>query len=346
METYPGYRAVIYFRNTLEEYYMIDLESLPEKLSPITNFTAEQMNAKAVEDMTGWTVIDNCIYCIGGLKKDRNYIFTVGMNLHKYNTTNSNSTWELILPQRNLRGYTPFVFAFGRKIYVIGGNLFISGDECENPTWTYGGEYYNLDSQTWSYLPNLTHIDIESLSSCKAAAVNETTIVFYSVCTGLLLLYDLEKENLINEGELYHPDLKFVGLDQFKQYAGCQTLYQIAIYVKAVVCDSTLYWLNNDLRLYGYDYVRKEWFRSNSLELSWGLFLDPDCLAYTPRLFCLSDDTFVAICRVTHEELGMAIIEVKKEPPSLSVSLKFSHIFPVDTSDQVDPDSGMAIDAT
>uniref|UniRef100_A0A0V0HSX8 Putative ovule protein n=1 Tax=Solanum chacoense TaxID=4108 RepID=A0A0V0HSX8_SOLCH len=174
--------------------------------------------------------------------------------------------------------------------------------------------------------------------------MDETTIVFYSVCTGLLLLYDLEKENLINEEELHHPDLKLVGLDWFKQYAGGKTLYHIAIYVKAVVCDSTLYWLNNDLRLYGYDYVRKEWFRSNSLELSWPLCLDPDFLVYAPRLFCLSDNTFVAICRVTPEELGMAIIEVMKEPPSLSVSLKFSHKFPVDTSDDgVDPDSGMAI---
>ncbi|KAH0667300.1 hypothetical protein KY290_029448 [Solanum tuberosum] len=280
METYPDYRAVIYFRNTLEEYYMIDLESLPEKLSPITNFTDEQMKAKAkaVEDMTGWTVFDNCIYCIGGLKEERgNYIFTVGMNLHKYNTTNPNSTWELILPQRNLRWYSPFVFAFGRKIYVISGNKFIPGDECENPTWTYG-------------------------------------------------------------------DLKLVGLDRFKQYAGGKTLFFIANYVKAVVCDKTLYWLNNDLCLYGYDYVRKEWFRSNSLKLSWPLCLDPDFLVYTPRLFCLSDDTFVAICRVTPEELGMAIIEVKKEPPSLSVSLKFSHKFPVDTSDDgIDPDSGMAM---
>ncbi|KAH0659575.1 hypothetical protein KY289_028323 [Solanum tuberosum] len=345
METYPGYPAVIYFRNRLEEYYMIDLESLPEKLSPITDFNAEKMKANAVEDMTGWTVIDNCIYCIGGLKEEKgNYIFTVGMNLHKYNTTKPNSTWELILPQRNLRWYTPFVFALGRKIYVISANKLIpAGDECENPNWTYGGEYYNLDSQTWSYLSNLTHI--KNIESCKAAAaVDETTIVFYSVCTGLLLLYDLEKENLIHKEELHHPDLNLAESNRFKQYAGSETLFNIANYVEAVVCDSTLYWLNNDLCLYGYDYVRKEWFRSNSLELSWSLSLDHRYLVYAPRLFCLNDDTFVAICHVTLEELGMAIIEVKKEPPSLNVSLKFSHKFPVDTSDYgVDPDSGMAM---
>uniref|UniRef100_M1CZF7 Uncharacterized protein n=1 Tax=Solanum tuberosum TaxID=4113 RepID=M1CZF7_SOLTU len=61
------YPAVIYFRNGLHEYYKIDLDSLPERLSPIANFT---------EDFPVWTVIDECI---GGRKEanETNH-FTVG----------------------------------------------------------------------------------------------------------------------------------------------------------------------------------------------------------------------------------------------------------------------------
>ncbi|KAG5630567.1 hypothetical protein H5410_002284 [Solanum commersonii] len=85
METYAGYRTVIYFRNGFDEYYMIDLESFPEKLSPITNFTAEQMKVveqrTAVEQRTGWSVIDECI---GGIQEEKGKnIFTVGLyNIH------------------------------------------------------------------------------------------------------------------------------------------------------------------------------------------------------------------------------------------------------------------------
>uniref|UniRef100_M1DHE8 Uncharacterized protein n=1 Tax=Solanum tuberosum TaxID=4113 RepID=M1DHE8_SOLTU len=343
MEIGAGYRGVIYFCNGFGEYYRIDLNCLPERLSSIANFTAEKS--------VGWTVIDECIYCIGGMKGEYSP-FTVGMNLNKFTpTTNSNSTWELILPHRNLRWYNPFVFAFGRKIYVISGNKLIPDCKCESPDWTYLGEYYNLDSQTWTYLPKLTqhssNID-ESLSAFGIHAVmDKTTIVFYIVFTGLLLLYDLHEEKWIHEEELHHPNMKLAGSDLFEQCAGGETLSYIANNIKAVVCDSTLYWLNNDLCLYGYDYVQMRWFQSNSLEgeLTWQLFLDPKYLVYIPLLFYLDNETFVAICRVTNEELGMAIIGVKREPLSLNVSLKFSRNFPVDTSagDGVDPYSGMAM---
>lgn len=120
-----------------------------------------------------------------GRKQAKPNQYTVGMKLNKYNTTIPNSTWDLISPNRNLRWYMPSVFAFGRKIYVVSGFPFIF--DCyegkENADWeTYWGEEcYNLDSKTWSYLPKLTHIDIESFSGFKTTVMDKTTIVFYSL---------------------------------------------------------------------------------------------------------------------------------------------------------------------
>jgi len=124
--------------NGLHEYFKIDLDSLSDKLSPIANFTTESS--------PGWTVIDECIYFIRGIKEvNETKHFTVSMN---FTTTNSNSTWELISHNRNLRWYRPFVFAFGRKIYVISGYrlVFDYYDRDDNADLTYWGEYYNLYS--------------------------------------------------------------------------------------------------------------------------------------------------------------------------------------------------------
>ncbi|KAG5603164.1 hypothetical protein H5410_034534 [Solanum commersonii] len=258
MEIGAGYRGMIYFCNGFAEYYRIDLNCLPERLSSIANFTTEKS--------VGWTVIDECI---GGMKGEYNP-FTVGMNLNKFTpTTNSNSTWELILHA------------------VMGTHAF------------------------------------------------------------LLLLESMLEEKWIHLEELHHPNMILTGSDLFEQCAGGETLFYIVKNIKAVVCDSTLYWFNNDLCLYGYDYVQKRWFQLNSLEgeLTWQLFLDPKYLVYIPLLVYLDNETFVAICRVINEELGMAIIGVTRDSLSLNVSLKFSRNFPVDTSaqDGVNPYSGMAM---
>uniref|UniRef100_A0A0V0HJ77 Putative ovule protein n=1 Tax=Solanum chacoense TaxID=4108 RepID=A0A0V0HJ77_SOLCH len=83
------------------------------------------------------------------------------MNLHKYNTTKPNSTWELILPQRNLRWYTPFVFALGRKIYVISANKLIpAGDECENPIGHMGVNITILTPKHGVTCPNSHNIGV------------------------------------------------------------------------------------------------------------------------------------------------------------------------------------------
>ncbi|KAK4723821.1 hypothetical protein R3W88_026600 [Solanum pinnatisectum] len=323
---YPG---VIYFDNGLHEYFKIDLDSLPDKLSPIANFTTE--------NSPGWTVIDECIYFIGGIKEvNETKHSTVSMNFTKYNTTNPNSTWEIISHNRNLRWYQPFVFAFGRKIYVISGYRLLSDyyDRKDNADWTYWGEYYNLDSQTWHYLPKLE--GFETFSAFRTALMDKTTIVFYSVGGSVLLLYDVAKEEWIHKKH-HHPNMYLANMvfhpNGLEQCHCRPALFSVANNTTAVVCHSTLYWLNNDLCLYGYDYVRKRWFQSNSLraELGWSLSVQPEHIVYSPLMFYLDDKTFVAICRVARKELGIAIIEVDRKPLSLNVSLKFSGALPVDT---------------
>ncbi|KAL3325946.1 hypothetical protein AABB24_036918 [Solanum stoloniferum] len=323
---YPG---VIYFDNGLHEYFKIDLDSLPDKLSPIANFTTE--------NSPGWTVIDECIYFIGGIKEvNETKHSTVSMNFTKCNTTNPNSTWEIISHNRNLRWYQPFVFAFGRKIYVISGYRLLSDyyDRKDNADWTYWGEYYNLDSQTWHYLPKLE--GFETFSAFQTALMDKTTIVFYSVGGSVLLLYDVAKEEWIHK-EHHHPNMYLANMvfhpNGLEQCHCRPALFSVANNTTAVVCHSTLYWLNNDLCLYGYDYVRKRWFQSNSLraELGWSLSVQPEHIVYSPLMFYLDDKTFVAICRVARKELGIAIIEVDRKPLSLNVSLKFSGALPVDT---------------
>lgn len=333
-----GCSAVIYFRNGAREYYKIDLDCLPEKLHPIADFN---------EDFAGWTVIDECIYCIGGRKEvSESMCHTVGVNLNKYDTENPSSTWEVISPDRNLRFFPPSVFALGRNIYVVAG--YPVKYDCytskENADESYWGEYYNLDSQTWSYLPKQTHIELKSLSAFRNA-MDKKTIVFYSVLSNILLFYDVEKEKWT---EQHHPDLLLEDIvvpKGLEQSNCCHTLLAVANITDAVVCHSTLYWLNNDLCLYGYDYHDRRWFQSNSLEteLHWELPLSPDDINCKPLLFYVDDQTFVAICETTvTDELGMAIIGVEREPCTIRVSLKFYKTFPVDCF-QIALYNGMAI---
>ncbi|KAG5579661.1 hypothetical protein H5410_050288 [Solanum commersonii] len=253
------YLGVIYFVNGLHEYFKIDLDSLPDKLYPIANFTTESS--------PGWTVIDECIYFIGGIK----------------------------------------------EIYVISGYrlVFDYYDRKDKADWTYWGEYYNLDSQTWHYLPKLE--GFETFSAFRTTLTDKTIIVFYSVSGSILLLYDVAKEEWIHK-EHHHPNMYLANMVFHPN--GLEQCH----------CRPALFSVANETT------VVKRWFQSNSLraELSWSLSLQLEHIVYSP-MFYPDDETFVAICRVTHKELGIAIIEVERKPHSINVSLKFSGALPIDT---------------
>ncbi|XP_060173484.1 uncharacterized protein LOC132604144 [Lycium barbarum] len=333
---------VIYFRSIgggLHEYYCINCDFLAEeRICPLTSFTYERG--------TGWTVTDDYIYCIGGIRETEDLEYTVSKELHKFNTRNPNSTWEIVSARRNLRWYKPLVFAFGRRIYVIGGDRFSPDYEIVDEDWTHFGEFYDLDTQTWHIL-SLEVGDIEkfgNFGTTYAALMDKKKIVFYSFGGGSMLFYDVVTEEL--RYEEHHPNLELGKKGVRQGLEGCMyldVLFRVARNMKALVCYSTLYWFSCDLCLYGYDFCKGRWFQSRSLrkELNWPLSLHISQILAIPLLFDLYNGTFLVMAALDRKKLGMAILAVRKEEDSLDVSVQSSKIAPVDTLNHINPVDGM-----
>ncbi|KAF3668954.1 hypothetical protein FXO37_09268 [Capsicum annuum] len=310
--------AVPSLSSRMGEYYCIDLDCLPKRVSQIIQFTTEIF--------PGWTAADTCIYCIGGFKENS----IVGRTLHMYkysNTTESTPTWTAMEPDRNLPLLHPFVFAFGRKIYVISGHepvIYINHED--NTDLTYPGEYYHLETPKH----RITYLNWRR---CMVFVMiihvmdDKTRILFYDGIT--FLFYNLV-ENAWKDGDRL----------QFFREEGLEEdhkLWDLVHFIKPVVCDSTLYWFHIDMCLYGFDYSRKRWFQSNSLQQK---LRKP-----VPLCDCLYSATFVIrqlsnVCSHLYrpetgtETFELAIIKVKRNTHSgsIKVSLKSFQCIAVNTS--------------
>ncbi|XP_059286373.1 uncharacterized protein LOC132039854 isoform X2 [Lycium ferocissimum] len=280
---------------------------------------------------------------MGGIKETEDHEYTVSKVLHTYN---SNSTWEIVSAPRNLRWHKPLVFAFGRRIYVVGGNR-ISPDyfEDDDEDWTHFCEFYDLDNEAWHVL-SLKVGDMDKFGSFGASYAalmdNKTTTVFYSFYDGgSMLFYDVVMEEL--RYEEHHPNLE-LGRNGVRQgLEGCKyldVLFRVAMNRKPLVCYSTLYWFSCDLCLYGYDFGKGRWYQSRSLlkELIWPRSLQ---IVTIPLLFDLCNGKFLVMAPTGLKELGMAILVVRKEEDSLVVSVQSSKIVPVDTLNHINPMDGM-----
>ncbi|PHT55410.1 hypothetical protein CQW23_03896 [Capsicum baccatum] len=269
--------AVLSLSSRIGEYYCIDLDCLPKRVSSIIQFTTEIF--------PGWTAADTCIYCIGGFKENS----VVGRTLHMYkysNTTESTPTWTAMEPEKNLPLLHPFVFAFGRKIYVISGHepvIYINRED--NTDLTYPGEYYHLESKTWNYIPKLK----EMYGVCNDYTIivahvmdDKTRILFYDGIT--FLFYNLVEDAWKDGDRLQF--LREEGLEEDHK------LWDLVHFIKPVVCDSTLYWFHIDMCLYGFDYSRKRWFQSNSLQQKLRKPVPSrDCLYILPCLLYVNNQT-------------------------------------------------------
>ncbi|PHT52159.1 hypothetical protein CQW23_06621 [Capsicum baccatum] len=252
--------------------------------------------------------LDCC--CIGGIKRSEEHFgCTIGHTLYKYNTTEKCNKWKCMEPHRNLGMDTPYVFAFDKKIYVIGGK----GRLIQDINLTYAGEYYDLDFKTWQYMPKLDLDDGDTF-----------TFLFY---------------NLVEDAWIHDDRLKNVKLfweDGLEKMGCIHMLRQVVSHARPVVCDSTLYWFNNDMCLYGYDYSRKRWFQSNSLghKLQWQTSQNCNQMFPTQLLFYRDNQTFVAIFpNPSNKILSLAIIRVKRNrhSGSIKVSLKSSQYIAAET---------------
>ncbi|KAM3215970.1 hypothetical protein P3L10_025410 [Capsicum annuum] len=241
-------------------------------------------------------------------------------------------------PHRNLGMDTPYVFAFDKKIYVIGGK----GRLIQDINLTYAGEYYDLDFKTWLYMPKLDLDDggLKVFSNYNTTTIvahvmdDRTTLLFYEGDTFTFLFYNLVEDAWIHDDRL--KNVKFFWEDGLEKMGCIHMLRQVVSHARPVVCDSTLYWFNNDMCLYGYDYSRKRWFQSNSLghKLQWQTSQNCNQMFPTPLLFYRDNQTFVAIFANPSDKIfSWAIIRVKRNrhSGSIKVSLKSSQYIAAET---------------
>ncbi|KAM3321172.1 hypothetical protein P3S67_008374 [Capsicum chacoense] len=314
--------AVLYLLSMYGEYYLYRFGFYAKE--NVSDYTIQTRN------MFG---LDCC--CIGGIKRSEEHFgCTIGHTLYKYNTTEKCNNWECMEPHRNLGMDTPYVFAFDKKIYVIGGK----GQLIQDINLTYAGEYYDLDFKTWQYMPKLDLDDggLKVFSNYNNTTIvahvmdDRTTLLFYEGDTFTFLFY-----NLVEDAWIHDDRLKIVqvfwedGLE--KMGYGKLCLMQGLWFVT-----QTLYWFNNDMCLYGYDYSRKRWFQSNSLghKLQWQTSQNCNQMFPTPLLFYRDNQTFVAIfANPSNKIFSLAIIRVKRNrySGSIKVSLKSSQYIAAET---------------
>ncbi|OIT25151.1 hypothetical protein A4A49_32082 [Nicotiana attenuata] len=252
-------------------WYCIDLQSLPEQLSPVAEI--------AVEYGGSWAVIGEHIYWAGGIKHCEAYFSTElyrhkmaysSMELYRHKITSPNpSSWEIVSSSKKLRRNQACVFALDRKIYVLGGKK--NSDEAEMDDYgRFCGEVYDVDTQIWD-LCALNVQDFATFTSCTTVLMKnkegEAIVLCYSILTGHLLFYNVHEDDFKFEVHPHfnireRPDKIPNGFDENDS----GKLFRVATSVRPVVSNSILYWFTSDLRLYGYDFSEQRWFKSTRRE--------------------------------------------------------------------------------
>ncbi|KAM3383246.1 hypothetical protein P3S68_008821 [Capsicum galapagoense] len=290
--------AVLYLLSMYGEYYCIDLDSMPKKISPITQFK--------LETCSGWTAAAS----------------------------------EELRGQRSISdapSVRPCINTIPLKNVTIGSVWNLTG----TLEWTHR-EYYDLHFKTWQYMPKLDLDDggLKVFSNYNNTTIvahvmdDRTTLLFYEGDTFTFLFYNLVEDAWVHDDRL--KNVKFFWEDGLEKMGCIHMLRQVVSHARPVVCDSTLYWFNNDMCLYGYDYSRKRWFQSNSLghKLQWQTSQNCNQMFPTPLLFYRDNQTFVAIfANPSNKIFSLAIIRVKRNrhSGSIKVSLKSSQYIAAET---------------